>query len=48
LLKVPAANTGVLNLYAELGFRFAHPEVILHWHAKRISHETASAADRTL
>ncbi|HZJ16332.1 MAG TPA: hypothetical protein VFD27_14855 [Chthoniobacteraceae bacterium] len=43
-----ATNTGVLNLYAELGFRFAHPEVILHWHAKRISNETASAADRTL
>lgn len=31
--SISAANTAVMNLYSMLGFRFAHPEMIYHWHA---------------
>jgi len=31
--SISAANTAVMNLYSLLGFRFAHPEMIYHWHA---------------
>jgi L-amino acid N-acyltransferase YncA len=30
--RISSANTGVMNIYALLGFRFSHPEVIYHWH----------------
>ena len=29
--KISAANTGVLNIYAALGFRFLDPEYTFHW-----------------
>ncbi len=29
--KIAAANTGVLNICARLGFQFSQPEVALHW-----------------
>ena len=29
--KISAANTGVLNIYAALGFRFLDPEFVFHW-----------------
>jgi GNAT superfamily N-acetyltransferase len=31
--SISAANTAVMNVYSVLGFRFAHPEIIYHWHA---------------
>ncbi len=31
---ISPANTGVMNLYSMLGFRFSAPEVIYHWHAQ--------------
>ena len=31
--KVSAANMGVVNLYASIGFRFSNPEHVLHWHS---------------
>jgi hypothetical protein len=34
IAKIAAANTGVLNIYSMLGFRFSKPEVVLHWHAR--------------
>jgi hypothetical protein len=36
--KVSAANMGVMNLYASVGFRFSNPEYILHWHAPGAPH----------
>jgi GNAT superfamily N-acetyltransferase len=30
---ISAANSGVLNVYSLLGFRFSKPEIIYHWHA---------------
>ena len=36
--KVSAANSGVLNLFASIGFRFSNPEYILHWHAPGAPH----------
>jgi hypothetical protein len=36
--KVSAANIGIMNLYASLGFRFSKPEYILHWHAPGAPH----------
>jgi GNAT superfamily N-acetyltransferase len=32
--RCSATNTPVVNLYAKLGFHFAHPDVILHWHPR--------------
>lgn len=29
--KISAANTGVMNVFARLGFRFSAPEAIFHW-----------------
>ena len=31
--SISAANTAVMNVYSVLGFRFAHPQIIYHWHA---------------
>ena len=31
--KISVTNTGVMNVYAMLGFRFGRPECVLHWHA---------------
>jgi len=31
--RISSANTGVMNIYALLGFRFSHPELIYHLHA---------------
>lgn len=31
--SVSAANTGVMNVYSMLGFRFSAPEAIYHWHS---------------
>lgn len=31
--KISAANTSMSNVYADLGFRFSAPQVVLHWHA---------------
>ncbi|MBI4911091.1 MAG: hypothetical protein HY820_46210 [Acidobacteria bacterium] len=31
--KVSAANMGVMNIYASIGFRFSKPEYALHWHS---------------
>ena len=31
--RISASNTGVINVYAMLGFRFGYPEYVLHWHA---------------
>jgi hypothetical protein len=36
--RVSAANTGVMNVYAALGFRFHEPEVVLHWHRPGAGH----------
>ena len=36
--KVSAINTGVVNLYASIGFRFSRPEYILHWHSPLARH----------
>jgi GNAT superfamily N-acetyltransferase len=33
--SISAANIAVMNVYSRLGFRFAHPETIYHWHAAR-------------
>jgi hypothetical protein len=30
--RISAANVSMVNLYSELGFRFAQPESVLHWH----------------
>lgn len=30
--SISAANTAVTNIYSRLGFRFARPETIYHWH----------------
>lgn len=30
---ISSSNTGVMNVYSMLGFRFSNPEVIYHWHA---------------
>jgi GNAT superfamily N-acetyltransferase len=30
---ISAANSGVLNVYSLLGFRFSKPEIVYHWHA---------------
>jgi GNAT superfamily N-acetyltransferase len=32
LTNISAANTGVMNIYSMLGFRFSEPEAIYHWH----------------
>ena len=31
--SISAANTAVMNIYSTLGFRFACPEMVYHWHA---------------
>ena len=31
--SISASNTGVLNVYSTLGFHFAEPAAIYHWHA---------------
>jgi hypothetical protein len=36
--KVSAANIGVMNLYASIGFRFSNPQHVLHWHAPGAPH----------
>ncbi|HEY1206001.1 MAG: hypothetical protein ABSH46_13990 [Bryobacteraceae bacterium] len=36
--KVSAANMGVVNLYASIGFRFSNPAHIFHWHAPGANH----------
>jgi hypothetical protein len=33
ITKIAAANTRVLNIYSQLGFRFSKPEVVLHRHS---------------
>ncbi len=30
--RISAVNSGVLNIYASLGFRFHEPEIVFHWH----------------
>jgi hypothetical protein len=35
---ISAANVRVMQIYSALGFRFSHPEVILHWHAPDAAH----------
>jgi len=30
---ISAANVRVMQIYSALGFRFSHPQVILHWHS---------------
>ena len=36
LTTISAGNIPVLNLYSSLNFRFAPPEVTLHWHRQQI------------
>jgi hypothetical protein len=36
--KVSAANLGLLNLVAHLGYRFRQPEAVFHWHAPDARH----------
>ncbi len=31
--NISSGNTGVMNIYSMLGFRFSNPEVIYHWHS---------------
>jgi hypothetical protein len=45
LTKISAANAGVLNLYASIGFRFSHPEYVLHWHAPAARHLVSEGVD---
>ena len=33
--RFSAPNTAVMNVYAALGFRFAHPRITYHWHPAR-------------
>ncbi|MGA3018755.1 MAG: GNAT family N-acetyltransferase [Bryobacteraceae bacterium] len=40
--SISVANTAILNLYSMLGFRFAHPEAIYHWHAGGTPRDPAS------
>ena len=46
--RLSATNTAVVNLYAALGFRFAEPEIVRHWHSATAPHlvplEPAAAA----
>lgn len=46
---ISAANVRVMQIYSTLGFRFSHPEVILHWHSpdsvRLIADPDASGAD---
>jgi RimJ/RimL family protein N-acetyltransferase len=46
--RLTATNTAVVNLYASLGFRFADPEIVRHWHSAAAPHlaprEPAAAA----
>jgi hypothetical protein len=35
---ISAANVRVMQICSALGFRFSHPEVILHWHAPDAAH----------
>ena len=46
---ISAANVRVMQIYSALGFRFSHPEVILHWHSpdsvRLIADPDASGAD---
>ena len=36
--RLTATNTAVVNLYAALGFRFAEPEIVRHWHSPIATH----------
>lgn len=36
--RLTATNTAVVNLYAALGFRFAEPEIVRHWHSETAPH----------
>jgi hypothetical protein len=36
--KVSAANLGLLNLVAHLGYRFRQPEAVFHWHSPEARH----------
>lgn len=40
--KVSAANMGIVNLYASIGFRFSNPQYILHWHPPNARHLTGA------
>lgn len=31
--NISSGNTGVMNIYSMLGFRFSNPEAIYHWHS---------------
>jgi RimJ/RimL family protein N-acetyltransferase len=46
--RLTATNTAVVNLYSALGFRFAEPEIVRHWHSAPAPHlvplEPAAAA----
>jgi hypothetical protein len=35
---ISAANVRVMQIYSALGFRFTHPELILHWHSPQAAH----------
>jgi hypothetical protein len=35
---ISAANVRVMQIYSALGFRFTHPELILHWHSPDAAH----------
>jgi hypothetical protein len=35
---ISAANVRVMQIYSALGFRFTHPELILHWHSPEAVH----------
>jgi GNAT superfamily N-acetyltransferase len=34
ITSISAANTSVINIYGQFGFRFGKPEAIYHWHAE--------------
>jgi hypothetical protein len=36
--KVSAANLGLINLVAHLGYRFRRPEAVFHWHSPSARH----------
>jgi len=44
--KIAAANTGVMNVCASLGFRFSSPETVMHWHATNAPHLLAARFPR--
>ncbi len=44
-MRLTATNTPAVNLGAALGFRFAEPEVVLHWHFPAATHLVSIGAD---